>query len=224
MLKNENYIVIQGWMINELGLKGNNLLIYAIIYGFSQVAGTMFTGSLRYLMDCTGASKPTVINSLKELEDKGLIVKQVEEKNGVKFNHYFTGSKETLPVVKNFDKGGKEILPGVVKKLYRGSKEILPNNIKDNINNNINNNINTQKFIKPTIEEIFEYCKSRQNNIDAEHFYYFYEARGWTVSGRKMKDWKAAVITWEKHNYNNGSKKGENNGKYAGIGTEYKNY
>ena len=67
MIKNENYIVIQGWMINELQLKGNDLLIYAIIYGFSQTEGTKFTGSLRYLMSCTGATKPTVIKSIKLL-------------------------------------------------------------------------------------------------------------------------------------------------------------
>ena len=56
------------------------------------------------------------------------------------------------------------------------------------------------RFQKPTIEEIKQYCQERGNGIDAEHFWHYYETRNWTVSGRKMKSWKSAVITWEKRN------------------------
>ena len=52
-VKEENYISISGWMVTRLGLKGNELLVYAIIYGFSQDDETMFTGSLQYLADWT---------------------------------------------------------------------------------------------------------------------------------------------------------------------------
>ena len=50
-------------------------------------------------------------------------------------------------------------------------------------------------FIKPTIDEIKNYCLERKNNIDAEHFFNFYEARAW----KDIKNWKACVITWEKN-------------------------
>jgi hypothetical protein len=50
-------------------------------------------------------------------------------------------------------------------------------------------------FIKPTIQEIKDYCLERKNNIDAEHFFNFYEARAW----KDIKNWKACVITWEKN-------------------------
>lgn len=54
-------------------------------------------------------------------------------------------------------------------------------------------------FHPPTVEEVAEYCATRQNNIDAELFVAHYTARGWKISGgTPMKDWKAAVITWEK--------------------------
>lgn len=122
MIKNENYIVIQGFMLNELKLKGNELIIYAIIYGFSQTEDTKFTGSLKYLADCTGTSKQTVISCLKSLVDKGLIIKEVEERNGVKFNIYLTS--------------GKNFLIGGVKNFKWGSQKILPNNIDNNIINN----------------------------------------------------------------------------------------
>ena len=56
-------------------------------------------------------------------------------------------------------------------------------------------------FNKPTILEVECYCKERNNNIDAEAFISFYESKGWMIGKNKMKDWKQAVITWEKRNY-----------------------
>ena len=58
-------------------------------------------------------------------------------------------------------------------------------------------------FKPPTVEEVKEYCIERNNNIDAEYFVDFQEARGWVLSnGKKMKDWKATIRTWERNNYN----------------------
>lgn len=53
------------------------------------------------------------------------------------------------------------------------------------------------KFIKPTIEEIEQYCRERKNSIDAKHFYDYYESKGWVVGKAKMKDWRAAIRNWE---------------------------
>ena len=54
-------------------------------------------------------------------------------------------------------------------------------------------------FTIPTIDEVAAYCRERGNNIDAEYFCAYYGARGWELSkGKKMKDWKLAVVTWEK--------------------------
>lgn len=62
---------------------------------------------------------------------------------------------------------------------------------------------NNNKYFKvPTILEIENYCKERNNNIDANAFFNFYESKGWTVGKAKMKDWKAAVRTWETRNKN----------------------
>ena len=54
-----------------------------------------------------------------------------------------------------------------------------------------------KKFIPPTVEEIADYCKERNNNVDAQRFHDFYSSKGWYVGKNKMKDWKAAVRTWE---------------------------
>ena len=76
MVKADNYVNIQGWMSKNLGLKGNNLIIYAIIFGFSQVEGHYFNGSLQYLGEWTNSTRQGVIKNLKELVDTGLIIKQ----------------------------------------------------------------------------------------------------------------------------------------------------
>lgn len=77
-------------------------------------------------------------------------------------------------------------------------------NVNDNDNVNGNDNVvigktTTKKFIKPTIEEIKDYCTSRRNFVDAEKFHDYYQANGWKIGKNSMKDWKAAVRTWEKN-------------------------
>lgn len=54
------------------------------------------------------------------------------------------------------------------------------------------------RFVRPTLEEISAYCQERNNNIDPQAFFDFYESKGWRVGNQAMKDWKAAVRTWER--------------------------
>lgn len=55
-----------------------------------------------------------------------------------------------------------------------------------------------KRFIPPSVEEVEQYCIERSNNIDAQSFIDFYESKGWMIGKNKMKDWKAAVRTWER--------------------------
>ena len=55
-----------------------------------------------------------------------------------------------------------------------------------------------KRFSPPTVEEVAAYCDERGNNIDPQHFVDYYSARGWMIGKNHMKDWKAAVRTWEK--------------------------
>ena len=66
------------------------------------------------------------------------------------------------------------------------------------INNNSLYKRESSRFQKPSIDEIRQYCSSRNNSVDPEQFYNFYESKGWTVGKSPMKDWRAAVRTWEK--------------------------
>lgn len=60
------------------------------------------------------------------------------------------------------------------------------------------NNSYMGRFTPPTLQEVQVYCMSRHNNVDPEKFIDFYAAKGWMIGKNKMKDWKAAVRTWEK--------------------------
>ena len=56
-----------------------------------------------------------------------------------------------------------------------------------------------KRFTTPTLEEVKEYCSERKNGVDAERFVNYYTANGWKVGKNPMKDWKAAVRTWERN-------------------------
>ena len=124
-------------------------------------------GSLQYISEWLGCSRPTAIKALASLVEKGLIKKRVVN-NGVSPNAYtaipliqtvYGGSKESLPgVVKNLNGGSKESLPEVVKNLNGGSKESLPNNYSDtDIDNDIYKDIDTSKPGKPKKKKYGEY-------------------------------------------------------------------
>ena len=63
------------------------------------------------------------------------------------------------------------------------------------------------KFVKPTVDEIQSYCLERNNGINANAFYDFYECKNWYVGKNKMRDWKAAIRTWEQRIKTNDKKK-----------------
>lgn len=85
------------------------------------------------------------------------------------------------------------------------------NNIDSNSNSNIDTenkeHINTNRFNPPSVEEVRAYCSERKNGVDAENFVDFYSSKGWMIGKNKMKDWKAAVRTWER------SRKGNDYGR-----------
>lgn len=66
-----------------------------------------------------------------------------------------------------------------------------------------------KRFVPPTLEEVTAYCKDRNNGVDPEAFIAFYSSKGWKVGNQSMKDWKSAVITWEKRRKTEGRKQTE---------------
>lgn len=128
-IKDENYFQVSGWMINRLQLKGNELMVYAIIYGFTQAENNQYTGSRKYLADFAGCSVGTVDNCLASLVDKGLLEKQESITNGVKFCSYRAVCNTTT----NF------IAPHPKNCSTPPTTNFVPNN-KENDIDNYNNN------------------------------------------------------------------------------------
>lgn len=185
-VKSENYVVIQGFMVADLKLKGNELLTYAIIYGFSQTQNQVFNGSLSYLAEWTNSTKQGVLKNLKSLLEKGLIAKNEKYLNGVKFVEYYATK---------FNGGIKQSLMG-------GIKQSLTNNIEENKLDNKKDKENTQKkFEPPTFEEVKAYAEEKGFAHLAQKFFDYFTTGNWTDSkGQKVKNWKQKFITWSSYN------------------------
>jgi len=142
MPNNKDYIVVQGWMINDLNLNGNELMAYALIYGFTKDGQSEYTGSINYLANWLNCTRKTAIKILHDLVDKNLIKKTQIEVNNVIFNKYAI----ITPLVQKLHQGSVEnTLGGSVNITLGGSVEITPNNtILNNTNiDNTKDNINT---------------------------------------------------------------------------------
>ena len=191
----KNYIVIQSFMVSELGLKGNELLIYAIIFGFSQTTGQAFHGSLTYLESWTNSTRPTVVASLKSLVEKGLLEKEEQTINGVKRCIYYVVNNST---------DGEEAPRGVVKNFNGGSKKTLHNNILYNIVDNIvDNNIveNAEKHDTKVITEIVDYLNEKAHkNYRSNSKTTIRHINARLKEGRTLSDFKQVIdnrcATW----------------------------
>lgn len=67
-----------------------------------------------------------------------------------------------------------------------------------------------ERFKPPSVDEVQAYCNERQNGIQAFKFVNFYQSKGWKVGNQAMKDWKAAIRTWEQKNKENGQSNNNN--------------
>lgn len=94
-VKDNNFISIQGWMRTKLELKGYELLVYALIYGFSQDGNSKFSGTRRYIAEWCGCSLRTVDNTLTSLLAKKLIVKHEKYVNMIRVCDYTAVPPET---------------------------------------------------------------------------------------------------------------------------------
>lgn len=176
-----------GWLYTitqqmiEWGLSGSELLVFALINGYSQQGQGCYWGSLDNTAKVCGISRATAIRTLQSLTEKGYITKNKAVVND-EFRTIYTAT-----IVSICNSTSQNDTPGSIK--------MKPNNKEDiDISNNNNNN----RFTPPTIEEVSAYCRERGNNIDPEAFVAYYTSKGWMVGRSKMKDWKSAVITWEK--------------------------
>lgn len=92
-----SYITMLEWMVGKLELTGDELIIYSIIYSFSQDGQSCFKGSIKYLEFWTGKSKPTILKILKSLLEKKLINKTKIHYTKKNENRYYCEYRANLP-------------------------------------------------------------------------------------------------------------------------------
>lgn len=152
-VREDNYFAVQGWMVTELKLKGNALMLYAIIYGFSQTTNTAFTGSVDYLCEWLGGvSRPTVINTLDNLVKQGLLTKSSTTKGALIYNSY-TALRPSKKILPDEDPTSKKTLPDTSKNF------LLNKDSKDNIEKSISKEMEGKAPKKKSYSTILDEVK-----------------------------------------------------------------
>jgi hypothetical protein len=174
MNKPTYYAVIPAEVRYSKNLTPNAKLLYAEITALCNMNGKC-TASTEYFCKLYEVSRISIQKWLKILEDNNYIKR-----------------------VNIYKQDSKQIETRVITLVNIPCKQKFTANSNININNNNITYSNKARFKKPHVLDIGTYCINRKNNVDPEAFYDFYESKNWMVGKNKMKDWKAAVRTWEK--------------------------
>lgn len=201
-------------MTEDLDLKKNELLVYALIYSFSRKKNTRFNGSVAYIAARTNASVRDVKYSIASLKKKGLI--KVFKKNATRCEYYAVKpdkvdeevSAKIAPINDNevsakiapFSKKqeGAKIAPPLVQNLHSTGAKIAHNNKRDN-KNIYKDRLGLTKKIPdiPTREEVHEYVAKNNLKIDPDKYFDINEKNHWiTVAGTPVRCWKNHLRFW----------------------------
>jgi len=164
--------------------------------GIEVKRGQLITG-LKQLHEETNISIQTLRSCLKKLEKTGEINRQ-------------TNNRFSLITIYNYDnynraigEDNKQPNKQLTSNQQATNKQLTTNKNEKNEKNEKNNSVaKTPRFTPPSLDDVKKYCKERNNDVDAERWFDFYTAKNWMIGKNKMKDWKAAVRTWEKNDKN----------------------
>lgn len=180
-------------MILDYKLKGNELIVFAIINGYSQDGESCFSGHLARLQEWTSLSKQSIITILASLQEKGLITKFPVTINGVNRTGY-----RAVNVVKKVDQPKK----GKVKKVDQEGQKTLPTEVKkvDHIiKDSTKEDGRMTEAALPSKDEVKAYANSiGYHTFDVDKFFAWYDSNGWVSkkTGNVIK-WKITVCNWK---------------------------
>ena len=205
-MKENNYITIPGFLRTRLDLKGSELIITALIYGYSQDGNSWFMGKTEYIAEWAGITEKNVLRSLKSLTEKGILEKKEMFVNNKAKRCYYRFNFECA-----------ELQNGTVAGCQNGT--VNNNNIYNNISdNNIkpenefsgffneSQQSNTPQKLRGTTEhrkclfsnsrfsnfDDFEKCFDKPEFEQIDILYYYHSIADWSASkGRMQKDWIA---------------------------------
>ena len=169
-IESRSHVVLEKWMVSELGLHGNKLVVYAIIYGCSLAGNQEFTASINYFCEWLDLSRSQVLSILKELEEARLIHRRSTVRDGITYNSY----RAEIPIT---DEEFAQCMPPPVTEEELPWDEIPYQEIVDYLNKKLGTNyranaVNTKKHIRARWME--------KNTL--EDFY--------TVIDGRVKEWK----------------------------------
>lgn len=121
----------------------------------------------------------------KKRDENGMEV--IEIKNWHKRQEVYSESRDRVKKWREKQRENQNVTPVTLHS--NGKNRIEENRIDKNISN---------RFVKPTVEEIESYIKEKGYSVDANTFFNFYESKGWKVGKSPMVSWKASVATWNK--------------------------
>ena len=217
--KIDNYITVPGFAIVELGLSGNELLCYSLIYGFTQDKETEFKGSLYYISSALNVTRQNAKKIIDRLIERRLIEKREMFFSGVKFCHYVANRHGVAEIATGCYQNSNG---GVAKTATGGVAESATNidnrdNSKDIIKDNADGGLFPAEsgFVPVTVTRprrtaepaacLFENSRFADYNAFAAEFtapefanvdivYYYHAVADWSAQkGKKMKDWIATA-------------------------------
>lgn len=196
----------QAWidLIGRATYKDGGESVFFMNRLFELQRGELVT-SLRILAKEWGWSTKKVSKFLDDLQRD----KMIEKRNSDLLRIYIMNYEKYQPIDEE-------------KKQQRNAKETARRQ-RGNTSNEVEEskegkrNDREKNFKKPTIEEVKSYCEERKNGIDPQRFVDFYEAKGWRIGKNSMKDWRAAVRTWEQRD---AERKPKRSGKYDHLVTK----
>ena len=187
------YAVIPAEVRYNPNINSNVKLLYGEISALSNKYGYCIATN-DYFSELYSVSTRTITDWIKALEDMTYVTSKIETKR------YDDGTIKKI----------RKLYLNHIEDSLQNHIEVSPqNHIEENFSYNNTSNINNtskkeiykeRKFEKPTLEEVEEYCKNRNSNVDAKTFYDYFEVGGWVDSkGNKVKNWKQKIITWERN-------------------------
>lgn len=183
----ENFIIIPENIYRDERLSPRAILLYGLVWAFSNERGFCWASNAA-LAERLHISKSRLSHLVSELNSCGLIRLQADPETGV---------RHICPIAEN-NEGIANFSYSHCQKQQNPSLNSAIREYKENISDSTDTPAKHRRFQPPSVSEVADYCRERGNTINAEQFVDFYEARGWKLGRQTMRDWKAAVRTWER--------------------------
>lgn len=194
----DNYTIVSNDILNDQRISEGAKIV--LLYMLSCRDDWNF--NTKGIASCLNLSVGAVNSRVKELQSAGyVLIKKTRGKRGhfsdCEWDIYET-PYSNLTAFGQTEYGYTEYGQTELRSTEYGQNERITNTNNKQVLNITSTKGKKNVFVPPTVEEVSAYCQERGNTIDPEAFVAFYDSKGWKVGKNPMKNWKSAVITWEK--------------------------